>query len=92
MSTFFFRDTVDFAGTPCYNEITPNNFLIRGGSVMTHIFKERGITAERVKLKFDHVLFSNAPNKHFSPDKMVPLIAAAEKHLETPIPLLPLST
>ncbi|MBR5616064.1 MAG: hypothetical protein IKW66_04510, partial [Clostridia bacterium] len=59
---------------------------------MTHIFKERGITAERVKLKFDHVLFSNAPNKHFSPDKMVPLIAAAEKHLETPIPLLPLST
>ena len=58
---------------------------------MSRIFKERGITADRISVKCDHALFSDAESHHFSPTKMATLVTAAEKHLETPIPLLPLS-
>ena len=59
---------------------------------MSRIFKERGITADRISVKCDHALFSDAESHHFSPTKMATLVTAAEKHLETPIPLLPLSS
>ena len=56
------------------------------------MFKERGFTAQGLVLSREEtVLFRDFEKRELDPEKMAPIVEAAEKYLEEDIPFLPLS-